>query len=70
MIPNPARAIQVAIDRIERATLSASLIGGANAIEIGVRGGAPLVFLVADPRSCVLVLEQAIALHDARSAYR
>ena len=70
VIPNPARAIKLGINRIERVTLSPSLIGRANAIEIAVRGGAPLFFLVADPGSCVLVLEQAIALHGARTAYR
>jgi hypothetical protein len=70
VIPNPTRALQIGIEHIERATLPPARVGAANAIEIGVRDRAPLVFLVADPGGCVLAIEEAIALHKARTAYR
>ena len=70
VVPNPDRAFDVEIDRIERFDLPSSRGGTSSAIEIVVRGGAPLLFLVPDRRVCALALEQASGLSAARGVYR
>ncbi|OJY26301.1 MAG: hypothetical protein BGO98_38715 [Myxococcales bacterium 68-20] len=70
VVPNSARAFDVGIERIERFDLPSSRVGTSSAIEIVVRGGAPLLFLVPDRRVCALALEQAIGLSAARGVYR
>ena len=70
VVPNPARTFDVGVARIERFEMPTSKLGTSSAIEIVVRGGAPLVFLVPDRRVCALALEQAIGLAAARTVYR
>ena len=70
VVPNPARALDVGVERLERFDMPRSKVGMSSAIEIVVRGGAPLLFLVPDRRMCALALEQAIGLFAARGVYR